>query len=65
MKLKCRHFIVLTFVVQQLLLLDDLTLEAFLYNHASCHIEAQESPAVVMTYNYTYPFLSAQLCDTV
>ena len=29
MKLKCHRFIVLTFVVQQLLLLDDLTLEAF------------------------------------
>ena len=28
------------------------------------HTEVQESPAVVMTYNYTHPFLSAQLCDS-
>ena len=29
MKLKCRRFIVLTFVVKQLLLLDDLSLKVF------------------------------------
>ena len=53
MKLKCHRFIVLTFVVQQLLLLDDLSLEAFfsLYT-TTCHTEVQESPAIVMTYNY-------------
>ena len=53
MKLKCHRFIVLTFVVQNLLLLDDLSLKAFfsLYT-TTCNIVAQESPDVVTTYNY-------------
>ena len=53
MKLKCHCFIVLTFVVQQLLLLEDLSLEAFFSFYTTTHhIEAQESPDVVTTYNY-------------
>ena len=51
MKLKCHRFIVLTFVVQQLLLLDDLSLEAFFSLYSTTHhTEAQESSDVVMTY---------------
>ena len=65
MNLKYRHFIVLTFVVQQLLLLDDLSLEAFFSLYTTTHrIKAQESSDVVTTFNYTHPFLSAQLCSS-
>ena len=60
--LKCCRFIVLTFVVQQLLLLDDFSLEAFFSLYITTrHMEVQESLAVVMTYNYP----SLLVCTTL
>ena len=44
MKLKCCHFDVLTFVVQQLLFPDNLSLKDFFSLYTTTrHIEAQES----------------------
>ena len=64
MKLKCHHFIVLTFVVQQLLLLDDLSLEAFFSLYTTTrHTEAQDLQ-LMLRLTTTHPFLSAQLCDS-
>ena len=62
-KLNNRRYIFLTFVVQQLLLLDDLSLEDFFsYNPALVmYVEAQESPDIVMTYNYP----SLLVCTTL
>ena len=63
MKLKCRHFVVLTFVVQQLLLLDDLSLGlSFCFKQPLViYVEVQESPDIFMTYNY----LSLLVCTTL
>ena len=62
MKLKCCCFTVLTLVIQQLLLLDDLSLEVFFSFYTTTrHIEAQESPDVVTTYNYP----SLLICTTL
>ena len=47
--MKCCHFIILTYVDQQLL----LPFGAFFSLYTSTrHIEVRESPDVVMTYNY-------------
>ena len=62
MKLMCHRFIVLTFVVQHLLLLNDLSLEPFFSFYTTTrHVEAQESPDVVTTYNYP----SLLVCTTL